>query len=380
MNFKLPQSSIGNNRFFHPIVSNAKYRELLNLKTLPILANAKEAKVGKFAVGQKGKKRSQYIQEINKYKNKLKINECEIRKYSECLAKLNKASPAHQFMNTAVETQEEINFHEKNGESKWKIVIEVIKGWTSDYARLAKKTLPVIEIQKACEYDSSRSTPFVTDNEKWEIKSSNVIWSQVYEMVFNENISNVHKKFKISWFEKDKNKRNVQIGGSFTISVITNLESQEVIFKTFDFNSGFNEPGWSVLTRIQFVYDKPNLYRKIIQKLEERKELFEHLIEKIKGQRIEKIRKMTQGQLTETGGNEEPSAGDSWLIPNKMCRHSSSQYAGYYSESWKSAMRSYRHEQELEEEEGEESELKSVNSGKSWSEKSEGLSDGLNSA
>lgn len=86
----------------------------------------------------------------------------------------------------------------------------------------------------------------------------------MFSLDYPPNVSNVYKKFKISLFQKEKGTRNVQIGQSYTISVLSNLDDQGVTFKTFEFGNEYDSLQWYVSTRIQYIYHRHELYKHIL--------------------------------------------------------------------------------------------------------------------
>ena len=95
-------------------------------------------------------------------------------------------------------------------------------------------------------------------------------------------------KFQISAYLPSKNGQMVQIGRTYTISLLSNLEHQDMTHKTFNFESNNDQVEWSISTRMQYLYDKPALYRKILTQLEQRIKLLDNIIERIETQKRRK--------------------------------------------------------------------------------------------
>jgi len=250
------------------------------MSSLPILPNKKD-----------------FRQNMTKYKQKLEINKNKLRQYSKCIDEEQKGMSYISAVSNSVSESDQYQppASQVGGTDRCVLVIEVIKAWSSVNARVTNKTLPVLEIQKLNEFGNGRSEHHLVDNNKSTINKNVVVWSQVFELKFNESVSDVHKKFKISLFQKNKGRQNVnvQIGQTYTISVLTTLDSQTMTFRTFDFSNGREEAEWSVATRMQYIYDRPTLYKTIINRLEERNGLLEKLIEKVRLQKNRKLGKDT---------------------------------------------------------------------------------------
>jgi hypothetical protein len=133
----------------------------------------------------------------------------------------------------------------------------------------------------------------------------------------------------------------VQIGQSYTISVLTNLDDQGITFKTFEFGNEYDSLQWHVTTRIQYIYDKHVLFKQILVKIDERHNIIEEIIQKYRTQRNNKLsrnntnnnNKIVINRMSEyVPGNQSVSKTPKSRI--------SSQYAGYYS-SVRSVSNSY---------------------------------------
>lgn len=218
-NSKLPMESEKNNKHFHPAIVNSSYLKMLKLHTLPILNNPKA-----------------YKEKCMFFRKKLAINSNEKRKYSEILKDLQGFN-TDKTRSSNFELSE-LKYSDKTKYGKCKLVVEVIKGWSLTKSKLKPSTIPVVEIQKLPEVEFGKSSSFFTDNKKITIVKDTVMWSQIFEINYSENVSDVYKKFKISLFQPSKGNQSIHIGNSFTISMLTNLDNQEVTFKTFDFSNG----------------------------------------------------------------------------------------------------------------------------------------------
>lgn len=206
----------------------------------------------------------------------------------------------------------------------------MIKAWTNSKTKVS--SIPVIEITKLSELDyGGKDKSYFTKNEEASLVNNDVYYSQVFELKYKDNLSDVHKKFRISLFKSDKRGQNVQIGKPYTISVLTNLDGQGVIFKTFDFGNSSDEVEWSVRTRMQYVNDKETLFKDILRKLEEKQKLLEDIILKAKSQARSKNLVNAPQIGSQFTGNSLISR-ESHYVPFKE-RQSSSQHAGYYSSS-----------------------------------------------
>lgn len=314
MNFKLPTESQKNNKFFHPIISNSKYLRTLKLKNLPILPNSKD-----------------YRRNIGLYKKKLAITSNEIRKYTELLREnqnMNCSSPTQL---TQVDTADLLQYSPRQHRSQCTLTIEVIRAWNTSKSK-SKISVPVIEIQKLSEFEYGDDVSMHTSSTACKVNGNDIIWSQVFELNFNSKVSDVHKKFRISLFQKDKSKRNVQVGRSYTISVLTNLDDQNVTFKTFEFGNSLDQVEWCVATRIQFISDKPTLFKDILEKLGEKQHLLENILERVQTQMKTKLSGDANGPQE---GNEDKygSVVRTSKAANLNKLPSASQHAGYYSSS-----------------------------------------------
>ena len=58
-----------------------------------------------------------------------------------------------------------------------------------------------------------------------------VIWSEAFEIRYNSKISDARKKFKVSLHQKNRNGEWAQIGGDHSINILTNLDSQNIIYR-----------------------------------------------------------------------------------------------------------------------------------------------------
>lgn len=251
MKNKLPTESDKNNKYFYPIITNSGYIKMMKRHTLPVLNNTKA-----------------YKEMQAYYKKKLIIANNEKRKYqkllSECQSVNTSLTPA--FPVSVGEDTKLVYSSKSQAIPKCRLVIEVVKGWSNTKIKPKQNNLPILEVQKLAETEFGQDKTYVSDSKKAKIIDGVIMWSQVFEITYNEAISDIYKKFRISLFQHDKHHRNLHhIGTSHTINILTTLDSQEVIFKTFDFSNG-HDIQWSVLTRIQYVKDPRILYLDILDK------------------------------------------------------------------------------------------------------------------
>lgn len=129
-----------NNKYFYPVISNTEYVKLAKLETLPALKNSKA-----------------YREKINRYGKKIQINEAEKRKYSDMIENIDKPrdSSTTRPSNKADEIQSQNN--------SCTLTIEVVKAWSSATSNAKLNVLPVVEIQKICEYENDFHNTYYTN-------------------------------------------------------------------------------------------------------------------------------------------------------------------------------------------------------------------------
>lgn len=295
-----------NNKYFYPVISNTEYVKLAKLETLPALKNSKA-----------------YREKINRYGKKIQINEAEKRKYSDMIENIDKPrdSSTTRPSNKADEIQSQNN--------SCTLTIEVVKAWSSATSNAKLNVLPVVEIQKICEYENDFHNTYYTNIDNWNTNDNHFVWSQVFNLDYPPNVSNVYKKFKISLFQKEKGTRNVQIGQSYTISVLSNLDDQGVTFKTFEFGNEYDSLQWYVSTRIQYIYHRHELYKHILWKIDERQSILEDILQKYRKQRDMKLSRRTNRFLSQR--MSDAGSSKNWLNKTSRSKVNNSQWAGYYS-------------------------------------------------
>ncbi|CAI2363181.1 unnamed protein product [Moneuplotes crassus] len=298
-----PESSIMNNKYFHPISTNRELSKLLNLHTLPVLNN------NKF-----------YREKISEYTEKLKINNTEKEKYSKLYRKIKEPQEGKESGPHDYEAIEE--------DKSATLVIEVISAWNKNHNKVKPKYTPVVEIMKLTNDIDKPDDIFKFNSKDYIEENGQYVWSKICKMKFDQNSSNSNKNIKISFYRKESGFSKTQIGSSHTISVLSALKNQDVNYRTFEF--GVDDQQWNVFTRIQYIYNKEALYKQILLRLEERGEMLKEVIDRYKEQREKKnlgMRYTFKRHLS----NSNLDSNMSRYSSKKLSSKSPSHYAGYYS-------------------------------------------------
>ncbi|CAI2362347.1 unnamed protein product [Moneuplotes crassus] len=306
MKYKIPLSSNVNNKYFHPIATNREFAKLLTLHTLPVLSNKKA-----------------YQEKISEFTDELKTNFHEKEKYRSLLQKKQDQVKIDETGSTQPHDYGSMEINQSDS-----LVIEVISAWNRNNSQRTRKCSPIVEIQKYTNDLDASDESYLFDSRQYIEEDDQYIWSKACKIKFGSNTNNTHKNIKISLFKKESGKARTQIGSSYTISVLSTLNNQDVNFKTFEFGPEGQE--WNVFTRIQYIYKKETLYKQIIVRLDERQEMLKEIIDRYKEQREQKNLCMYYTFKKHwSGSNLEPNMSKN--SSNYLGVKTPSQYAGYYS-------------------------------------------------
>ena len=109
-----------------------------------------------------------------------------------------------------------------------------------------KDLKPVVEISKPSEIEF-KDDLIVWKTKHFEITSNNEYVfkkPKVFVMSYNNNANDRKKEFMISVKEVDKSGKEQYKTNKFTISILSNLDNQNVIFKKFQFVNDEDVIGW----------------------------------------------------------------------------------------------------------------------------------------